>query len=334
MLLPHSVRNRNVFGCAGSELARGEDRRGRASDDCFGDAAQQIAVVSVAAARARDDEVGVDGLGVVADLDSGSPLADLGNDVVDSIAQRAECLVTLLFEGVADVLADALWGGRDVALVEDVDGVDFGVESVGEVQRERDGPLGAGRPVRRQDDCVEHMGHYSRSVHKRAEPERCSVAFCHRRTESPAMTVEIETVLVPVDGTEKAKRAVEYAITVAERYDASVHVLHVIDEEVARGVRQGDIDAEAIAANHQAFFEEAVQTVEDHGVDVTSSAAAGFSATKLSTHPVSVVLDTATNIGADFIVVPRESVREDPNAMLGKVAQYVLSYASQPVLSV
>ena len=46
------------------------------------------------------------------------------------------------------------------------------------------------------------------------------------------MAVEIETVLVPVDGTSEAERAVEYAVAVAQRYDAGVHVLHVVGESV------------------------------------------------------------------------------------------------------
>jgi len=146
------------------------------------------------------------------------------------------------------------------------------------------------------------------------------------------MAVEIDTVLVPVDGTSEAERAVEYAVVVAKRYGADVHVLHVVDKPIARGVQHGAIDADDVADDHQAFM----QTVREYadGVPMTQSVAMGFSATKLTQHPVGVVLDTADEIGADFVVVPRESVREQPTAMLGKVAQHVLSYASQPVLSV
>lgn len=146
------------------------------------------------------------------------------------------------------------------------------------------------------------------------------------------MAVEIDTVLVPVDGTVEAERAVEYAVGVAKRYDADVHVLHVVSESVARGVQHGAIDADDVADDHQAFMETVRERAD--GVPMTQSVVLGFTATKLTQHPVSVVLDTADEIGADFIVVPRESVREQPTAMLGKVAQHVLSYASQPVLSV
>jgi hypothetical protein len=58
----------------------------------------------------------------------------------------------------------------------------------------------------------------------------------------------------------------------------------------------------------------------------------GFSTTQLSRHPGSVVLDTTEELGADFVVVPREPVSGDD--VLAKTAEYVLLYASQPVLSV
>jgi hypothetical protein len=54
----------------------------------------------------------------------------------------------------------------------------------------------------------------------------------------------------------------------------------------------------------------------------------------LTHHPGSVVLDTAEQKYADFLVVPRSEVADDPDAVLGKAAEYVLMYASQPVLSV
>ena len=45
------------------------------------------------------------------------------------------------------------------------------------------------------------------------------------------------------------------------------------------------------------------------------------------------ILDVAEDLPADFIVVPRERGIE-PEEALGKSAQYVVEYASQPVLSV
>lgn len=145
------------------------------------------------------------------------------------------------------------------------------------------------------------------------------------------MSLDIEQVLVPVDATEQAESAVRYGLAVAERYDAAVHVLHVIDEPVKRGIETGDVDAEAVADEQMSLVDEANDIADD--VSVSHSTVVGFSRSRLRQHPGSAILDVAEDLPADFIVVPRERGTE-PDEALGKSAQYVVEYASQPVLSV
>ena len=147
---------------------------------------------------------------------------------------------------------------------------------------------------------------------------------------------EIDLVLAPIDCSEESARAAEYALAVADRYGAAIHFLHVVEERLAMGLESGDVEAEQIAAEYNAFAEEVDEMGADKpGVeDVTHSSAAGFTASRLSRTPGSVVLDTAEEIGADFVVIPRERPSGDPEETLGKAALYVLEYASQPVLSV
>lgn len=150
------------------------------------------------------------------------------------------------------------------------------------------------------------------------------------------MAVAIDTVLVPVDGTDEAEIAADHALAIADRYDADLHVLHVLEEGVVRGVETGAISADSVANEHRAFMAAIRERARTEGYrgGLTQSTALGYSARSLRRHPVSVVLDAADEIGADFLVVPRESAIDDAGAMLGRVAEYVLSYASQPVLSV
>lgn len=147
------------------------------------------------------------------------------------------------------------------------------------------------------------------------------------------MDADIELVLAPVDGSDQSEEAVEYAVAVADRYEADIHLLHVLDEGVARGLEVGDVSAEAVADQHRAFSER-VRDRLPGGIALSHSSAAGFSASRLTHTPGSVVLDVAEELEADFLVVPRERPSDDPDEMLGKAALYVLEYASQPVLSV
>jgi nucleotide-binding universal stress UspA family protein len=148
--------------------------------------------------------------------------------------------------------------------------------------------------------------------------------------------LSIETVLAPTDCSEASAAAVEYAVAVADRYGASLHLLQVLDERVVDGLETGDVTAEAVAAEYQEFAAEVeAQVAESADVDgFTHSSAAGFSARSLRRSPGSVVLDAADEVDADFIVIPRETPSSSAAETIGKAALYVVEYASQPVLSV
>lgn len=144
--------------------------------------------------------------------------------------------------------------------------------------------------------------------------------------------MDIDLVLAPVDGSDQSERAAEYAIAVAERYDAGLHLLFVIDERLHREMDSGDVSATAVAEEHRAFIERIQEKFRDvHDGAFETSSATAFSETRLMQTPGSVVLDVAEDLDADFIVVPREEGGEDA---VGRAAFYVIEYASQPVLTV
>jgi len=147
-------------------------------------------------------------------------------------------------------------------------------------------------------------------------------------------TLDIDLVLVPVDGSEPSHEAVDYAIGIAREYDAAIHALYVLDEEVVRALETGAIDEADVAADTESFTESVIERAAAAGVDHSNSIAYGFSTEVKTVHPGSVVLDTAEELASDFIVVPREPVTGNPGEVLAKAAEYVLLYASQPVLSV
>ena len=144
--------------------------------------------------------------------------------------------------------------------------------------------------------------------------------------------LDVETVLVPVDGGDEAFRAAEYGVAVAERYDARVHALYVLGEGIVRAVETGAADEDAVADEIDGVLETVAETGEDAGVPVSTASAYGFSTTRKTVHPGSVVLDAAEEVEADFVVLPNEG--DEHGDVLEKAAGYVLQYASQPVLSV
>jgi nucleotide-binding universal stress UspA family protein len=144
--------------------------------------------------------------------------------------------------------------------------------------------------------------------------------------------MDIQTVLAPVDGTEAAMESLEYAVAVADRYGATVHALHVFGEQTTEELAADDSDHADVVAESERMTEDVQELAGE--IPVTHSVAYGFSQRRLLQHPGSVILDAAEDIAADFIVVPREPVTGDPSAVIEKAAEYVLAYASEPVLSV
>lgn len=148
------------------------------------------------------------------------------------------------------------------------------------------------------------------------------------------MPLEVDLVLVPVDGSEAAMTAVEYAVPIADRYEADLHLLYVLGETLARGIESGDVEEESVARESRTFLED-VREMAPAGLEVDSSMAYGFSTLRKTVHPGSVILDCAEDLDSDFLVIPRESTgRGGDGDVLEKAAEYVLLYASQPVLSV
>lgn len=144
----------------------------------------------------------------------------------------------------------------------------------------------------------------------------------------------VDVVLAPVDGSDESATAVEYAVAIADRYDASVHALFVLGREVVLGMDAGAVEEGEVAETAKEFLEDVSALGAARDVPVATSTAHGFSPVRKTHHPGSVVLDTADAVGADFIVLPRESTTDTSAEVLEKAAEYVLAYASQPVLSV
>lgn len=132
-------------------------------------------------------------------------------------------------------------------------------------------------------------------------------------------------VLVPYDGSEYSKDALQHAVDTYT--DAEVHVLHVIDP-VGRGGRKQPKAAwwnmwyEDREKHAESLLEEARETVEGHEA-VTTEYRTG--------KPSEEILDLVQNGDVDVIVMGRQGETGLSRVLLGSAAEKVARHADIPV---
>lgn len=139
-----------------------------------------------------------------------------------------------------------------------------------------------------------------------------------------------ETVLIATDGSTSARRAVAAALDLADRFDAAVHALYVVDSaDVAASpddVREDFERALATAGGRALTFvrETAAETAEDG--DVVTAVRAG--------DPVAEICRYADEHGADVVVTGTRGRHGEHGFLLGSVAEGVVRRSSAPVMTV
>lgn len=139
-------------------------------------------------------------------------------------------------------------------------------------------------------------------------------------------------ILVPVDGSSTSMQAVDKAIVMAKTFGAAVTVVCVIDpypfagvgEDFGRG--QTEYLSAAMAQAHHCIHN-AEAAFKDSGLDTEARVVE-------SRAPHEGILETATEQGADLIIMGSHGRRGLQHFLLGSVAQRVLAQADVPVMVV
>ena len=138
-----------------------------------------------------------------------------------------------------------------------------------------------------------------------------------------------DRVLIPTDGSDALTDALDHGLDLADRHDAEVHAVYVVDNRQYLGAPD-DVQADVKETlTHEG--ETAIATIEErafeHGLDVMSEIREGI--------PYKEVLSHAEENDADAIVVGTHGkTGRDRIATLGSVTERVIKGADVPVLVV
>lgn len=135
-------------------------------------------------------------------------------------------------------------------------------------------------------------------------------------------------ILVPTDGSEGARRGIDHALDIAERYGARVHVLHVVDERVyaTPALSGGELFLESLEEEGSAACDEVVALATDRGLDVVTECVRGM--------PHDAIVAYAADNDIDLVVMGKHGASNHRRHHVGTCTDHVLRTAGAPVLPV
>jgi nucleotide-binding universal stress UspA family protein len=135
-----------------------------------------------------------------------------------------------------------------------------------------------------------------------------------------------DRILVPTDGSDGTRGAVEHAIDLATTYDAALHTVYVVDTNIGIDAGFGrTLDAFEEAGENA--IDEVIQQAETAGIEpVEGSVLRGF--------PHREILDYADEHGVDLVVMSTHGRTGLDRYLLGSVTEKVVRLSNAPVLTV
>jgi nucleotide-binding universal stress UspA family protein len=138
-----------------------------------------------------------------------------------------------------------------------------------------------------------------------------------------------DRILVPTDGSDPASAATEHALTIADRFGATVHALYVVDVDgIAHEAPGLGLDAlrDALRAEGETATNAVVDRAEDRGVGVRESVVDGVAE--------DAIVDYADDNGIDLIVMGTHGRRGLDRYLVGSVTERVVRRTELPTLVV
>jgi len=138
-----------------------------------------------------------------------------------------------------------------------------------------------------------------------------------------------DTILIPTDGSDVATTAARYGLTLAERFDATVHVLSIVDPDRLATDAVGDVDD--LVRRQQAHLHDRAQDVVDR--------VAAESPVPVETHvvegrPETVLASAIDDYDADLVTMGTHGRSGVDRYLFGSLAERTLRTAHVPVLTV
>jgi universal stress protein A len=141
----------------------------------------------------------------------------------------------------------------------------------------------------------------------------------------------ITRIVVPTDFSVDAETATRYAIELAQRFDASVHLLHVVESPIMAGAWSSELYTTEIAGLQVNLVRDAEEHLRRYVATASSSVPLS---SEVRTGPAATTIsDAARDLSADLIVMGTSGRTGLAHMLMGSVAERVVRTAPCPVLT-
>lgn len=139
------------------------------------------------------------------------------------------------------------------------------------------------------------------------------------------------SILVAVDGSEHAQRAIQWAVDLAQCHDAPLSLVHVMrwtgSNRVPRELEEFE-RIEHVRITERDLLESAAAKILDAAKAAATDAGVGEVATFLRNgDPASEIIGVADEVGADLVVMGSRGLSDLPGLVLGSVSHRVVHAA-------
>ncbi len=141
---------------------------------------------------------------------------------------------------------------------------------------------------------------------------------------------DIKTIIVPTDFSKLSFSALEYARDLAERMNATIHLIYVLEKTPPfLAIRSLDVSEEDVMKHmeeeaYKQLFETASKFKVDSNVDIIEVLRKG--------NDYEEIVNYSKEINCDLIVIATHGRTGVLHTLLGSVAEKVIRYAKCPVL--
>ena len=142
---------------------------------------------------------------------------------------------------------------------------------------------------------------------------------------APGFGSMFDAVLIATDGSRSVERAVSVALDLADRFDADVHALYVVDTD------EVDASPESVRESYRdGLTDQGERALEE----IAERIDGGASTAIREGRPASEIADHAREVGADVVALGTRGRHGENRLLLGSVAEAVVRTCPVPVLTV